>query len=80
MPCFSHAVRTESDPRRKAYAPQRKYRAAFIGRSEPRATHADYEQDYGYATVRYRDVGIHGDCAPSLSYSERTFFPQWPVC
>lgn len=80
MPAFSHAVRTDSDPRRTAYAPQRKYRAVCIGRADPRPSHYDYERDYGYCTVRYRDVGIHGDCAPSLTYSERTFFPDWSVC
>lgn len=74
-----HTVRDNARDqfRRAYYAPNNKFRAR--GGDNRRVCSLDYRENYGDACVRYCDNGIHGDDAPSLTFSERVFFPHWPV-
>lgn len=63
--------------RRYRFAPNKKFKAQYLNARN--CTDRQYQEDYGAVEIRYCDNGYHGDSAPSLTFSSRTFFPQWPV-
>lgn len=78
-PRFHQVRNNDTDHfRRTHYAPNNKFRARYL--NSRNCTQRDYQEGWGMVEIRYCDNGFHGDSAPSLTYSTRIFFPQWPVC